>query len=152
MTPYAVVVIVWRLLWTHLGYGIENVGGYVDPLREPLRFIYAVKNNAPFLLLGQLALPPSELSIMLPPWYWIPLWRIALIFLVLVAFVFVPLLRRDQTARFWAAGMLLSVLPICATFPSDRLLTFVGIGTMALIAQLLFVVFGKTELRLKPLL
>jgi hypothetical protein len=152
MTGYVVVVIVWRLLWTHLGYGVENVGGYVDPLSEPLRFISAVKNHAPFLLLGQFALPPSEISIMLPPWYWIPLWRIALIFLVLLAFVFAPLLRRDRTARFWALGMLLSILPICTTFPSDRLLTFVGIGAMGLVAQLLFVVFGKTEPRPKLLL
>jgi hypothetical protein len=152
MTGYAVVVVVWRLLWTHLGYGMENVGGYVDPLRDPLRFMSAIKNAAPFLLLGQLALPPSEISIMLPPKYWILLWRISLIFLVLVAFVFASLLRRDRVARFWALGMLLSILPICATFPSDRLLTFVGIGAMGLVAQLLFVVFGKTEPRPKLLL
>jgi hypothetical protein len=150
--PCAAVVIVWRLLWTHLGYGVENVGGYVDPLSEPLRFISAVKNHAPFLLLGQLALPPSEISIMLHPKHWILLWRIALIFLVFVVFVLTPLLRRDRTARFWALGMLLSILPICATFPSDRILTFVGIGAMGLVAQLLFVVFGKTEPRPKPLL
>jgi hypothetical protein len=152
MTGYAAVVVVWRLLWTHLGYGMENVGGYVDPLREPLCFISAIKNAAPFLLLGQLALPPSEISIMLPPKQWILLWRIALILLVLLAFVFAPLLWRDRVARFWALGMLLSILPICATFPSDRLLMFVGIGAMGLVAQLLFVVFGKTEPRPKLLL
>jgi hypothetical protein len=152
MTGYAVVVIVWRLLWTRLGYGMENIGGYVDPLGEPLRFISAIKNAAPLLLLSQLALPPSEISLMLPPEQWIFLWRIALIFLVLVVLVFVPLLRCDRIARFWALGMLLSILPICATFPSDRLLTFVGIGAMGLVAQLLFVVFGKTEPRPKPLL
>jgi hypothetical protein len=47
--------------------------------------------------------------------------------------------------------MLLSILPICATFPSDRLLTFVGIGAMGLVSQLLFVVFGKTQYRPKPI-
>jgi hypothetical protein len=150
--PCAAVVIVWRLLWTYLGYGMENIGGYVDPLSEPSRFISAVKNAAPFLLLGQLALPPSEISIMLPLKQWILLWRIALIFLVLLAFVFAPLLRRDRTARFWALGMLLSILPICATFPSDRLLTFVGIGAMGLVAQLLCVVFGKSQWKPKLLL
>jgi hypothetical protein len=152
MTGYVVVVIVWRLLWIHLGYGMENIGGYVDPLREPLRFISAVKNYAPFLLLGQLALPPSEITMMISPEQWILLWRIALIFLVFVAFVLAPLLMRDQTARFWALGMLFSILPICATFPSDRLLTFVGIGAMGLVAQLIFVVFGKTEQRPKLIL
>jgi hypothetical protein len=152
MIPYVAVVIVWRFLWTYLGYGMENFGVYVDPLSEPLRFALALKDRAPFLILGQLALPPSEITMMLPPWYWIPLWRIALIFLVLIAFVYAPLLRRDGTARFWAMGMLLSILPICATFPSDRLLTFVGIGAMGLVTQLLVVVFGKTQYRPKTTL
>jgi hypothetical protein len=151
MIPYVSVVIVWRFLWTHLGYGMENVGVYVDPLSEPLRFAFALKDRAPFLLLGQLALPPSDITMMLPPWYSIPLWRGALIFLGFLAFVFTPLLRKDGTARFWAMGMLLSILPICATFPSDRLLTFVGIGAMGLVSQLLFVVFGETQYRPKPI-
>jgi hypothetical protein len=152
MAPYVAVVLIWRLLWTYLGYGIENAGVYTDPLNEPLRFISVVKNHAPFLLLGQWVLPPSEISIMLTPKHWILLWRSALIFLVLLAFVFAPLLRRDRTARFWMMGTLLAILPICATFPSDRLLMFVGIGAMGLVAQLLCVVFGKSQWKPKLLL
>jgi hypothetical protein len=111
-----------------------------------------VKNNAPFLLLGQWALPPSEISIMITPKYWILLWRSALVFLVILIIVLVPLLRRDRTARFWMLGMLLSILPICSTFPSDRLLTFVGIGAMGLVAQFFCVVFGKSQWKPKLLL
>jgi hypothetical protein len=48
--------------------------------------------------------------------------------------------------------MVLSVLPICATFPSDRLLTFVGIGAMGLIAQFIYFVFDKTGGRPKFIL
>jgi len=152
MAPYVAVVLIWRSLWTYLGYGIENAGVYVDPVREPLNFIVAVKNHAPFLLLGQWALPPSEIAIMLHPKYWILLWRSALVFLVILAVVLVPLLRRDRAARFWMLGMLLSILPICSTFPSDRLLTFVGIGAMGLVAQFISFVFGKTEQQPKLLL
>ena len=47
-----------------------------------------------------------------------------------------PLLRRDRVARFWAVGMLISLLPACTTFPSNRLLMFIGIGAAALMAQL----------------
>jgi len=61
--------------------------------------------------------------------------------------VLVPLLRRDRVARFWALGMVLSVVPICATFPADRLLTFVGIGAMALLARFLGVAFGRPDWR-----
>jgi hypothetical protein len=152
MIPYAAVVIIWRLLWTYLGYGIADVGAYVDPLSDPFSYIAEVKNRAPFLLLGQWALPPSDISMMLHPKYWFLLWRSALVFLVLLVVVLIPLLWRKRSARFWAMGMILSVLPICATFPSDRLLLFVGIGAMGLVAQLIFIVFGKTEERPKFIL
>lgn len=34
-------------------------------------------------------------------------------------------------ARFWALGLLLSLLPVCTTFPHDRLLTFTSKGVAA---------------------
>lgn len=40
-----------------------------------------------------------------------------------------------KTARFWFVGMLLSVLPICATLPMNRNLLFVSIGAFALMAE-----------------
>ena len=39
-------------------------------------------------------------------------------------------------ARFGCAGALLSLLPIAATGPQNRLLFFVGLGSMALLAQI----------------
>ncbi len=152
MIPYVAVIVIWRLLWTYLGYGVENMGAYIDPLSEPLSYIGAVKNRAPFLLLGQWALPPSDITMMMHPKYSIWLWRIALVFLVLLIAALIPLLWRQQTARFWATGMILSVLPICATFPSDRLLTFVGIGAMGVIAQFIYFVFAKTDGRSRLIL
>ena len=152
MIPYVAIVVIWRFLWTYLGYGVENMGAYIDPLSEPLSYIGALKNRAPFLLLGQWAVPPSDLTIMIHPKYAILLWRSALVFLVLLVVVLIPLLWHKRAARFWAMGMILSVLPICATFPSDRLLLFVGIGAMGLVAQFIYNVFGKTEERPKFIL
>ncbi|NQT04056.1 MAG: hypothetical protein HQ580_18665 [Planctomycetes bacterium] len=149
MIPYVAVVVIWRILWTYLGYGVENMGAYIDPLGEPLKYIAAVKNRAPFLLLGQWALPPSDFTVMFSPKYTIWIWRFALVFLVLLIVILIPLLWRQRSARFWATGMILSVLPICATFPSDRLLMFVGIGAMGLVAQFIYIVFDKTEGQLK---
>jgi hypothetical protein len=152
MVPYIAVVIVWRFLWTHLGYGMENMGVYIDPLSEPLSFLSAVKDRAPFLLLGQLVFPPSEITMIIHPKYSLLLWRIALVFIVIWAVIMVPLLRRDRTTRFWAAGMFLSIIPICATFPHNRLLTFVGIGAMGFVAQFIFTVFSKTQHRPKSII
>jgi hypothetical protein len=48
-----------------------------------------------------------------------------------------PLLRNDRLARFWAVGMVLAAIPVSATLPMDRLLTFPGIGAFGLLAQFL---------------
>ena len=53
-----------------------------------------------------------------------------------------PLLKNDRFARFWAAGMVLSLLPICATAPHGRLLFFVGLGAFGLLAMWLT---GRSE-------
>jgi hypothetical protein len=152
LLPYVVVVLVWRILWAYLGYGVANIGGYVDPLAVPGRFVSAAVNRAPFLLLAQWAAPPSDIVNFLFPRPLLVLWGAAIVFLLLLLIVLAPLLRRERTARFWAAGMILSVLPICATFPSDRLLLFVGIGAMGLVAQLFAVVFCDIPFRLTGLL
>jgi hypothetical protein len=151
LLPYVAVVVVWRILWAYLGYGVENIGGYVDPLAEPGRFLSAAVNHAPFLLFAQWAVPASDIVNFLFPRTLLVLWCAALMFLVLLLIVLAPLLRRDRTARFWAAGMILSVVPVCATFPSDRLLLFVSIGAMGLLAQLFALVFCNMPFRLTGL-
>jgi hypothetical protein len=45
--------------------------------------------------------------------------------------------REQAQIRFWTLGALLALIPMCATFPHDRLLLGAGIGAMALIAELL---------------
>jgi len=152
LLPYVVVVVVWRILWTYLGYGVENIGGYVDPISEPARFLSKVIDRGPLLLLAQLAGPPSDIANFLFPRALLVLWSAAILFLLVVLIVLVPLMRRERTARFWAAGMILSVFPICAVFPCDRLLIFVGIGAMPLVAQLLAMVLSNTPFRLTGLL
>jgi hypothetical protein len=66
------------------------------------------------------------------------------LFLTLLFFLSRPILREEATARFFACGMLLSVVPITAGFPHDRLLFFVGIGAMGLLAMLLVRLFDRS--------
>jgi hypothetical protein len=47
-----------------------------------------------------------------------------------------PASRHRREYRFFGLGAVLAAIPICATFPSDRLLIFVGIGAMGLVAGL----------------
>ena len=57
-----------------------------------------------------------------------------LLFCGLCVLIFLPVLRQDRIARFWATGMSISILPITAVWPHDRNLLFMGIGAMGLIA------------------
>jgi hypothetical protein len=134
LLPYGVVLLAWRIIRDALGYGVYGVGLYIDPLDDPARFMAAMVERAPALLAGQWAFPPSEACAMLPPAISGPLWWWAVILVVLLAALFWPLLRTDRTARFFGSAMLLAVVPICATFSMDRLLTFVGIGAFGLTA------------------
>jgi hypothetical protein len=142
LLPYAVVVLAWRALRSSWGYGVWNMGVYVDPLTDPGQFAAAVVQRAPLLLLVQWTPIPGEVIVLLRSFLAGLLWWVAVLFLGLLLFIMAPLLRRDELARFWAAGMLFAVIPVCATFPMDRLLTFVGLGAFGLLARYWAFVFG----------
>jgi hypothetical protein len=136
LLPALLVVVLWRLVYRALGYGAWGVS-YIDPLTEPLRYLRAVAINGPALLLGQWALPPAELFPFAPPWAMRLIWLLGLLTIALLTWMAWSLLRRDGVARFWALGMLLALLPICAALPANRLLFFVGLGAMGVLACLL---------------
>ena len=70
---------------------------------------------------------------------------IAAAVMTVTALVVYSRLPWDRSTRFWTVGMLFSVVPVCAGFIGDRLLSFVGIGAFALIARFLLTVFGGDE-------
>ena len=139
MLPYVCVVLAWRLAWTAQGYGTAHIGLYIDPVTQPWQYLLAVKERLPLLLLGQWAFPPADVTLFLSTRLHTWLCWGAWLFLLCLAVGLIPLLLRDRVARFWGLGM-----PVCATFPSDRLLPFVGIGAMGLLAQFLRTVFDKS--------
>ena len=124
------------------GYGVHNMGLYVDPLTDPGPFAAGLAERLPLLLLGQWGPIPAETAVMLRPPLSSAFWWSAVVFIGLVIFAVAPLLKRDRLARFWFAGMLFAAIPVCATLPMDRLLTFAGIGAFGLLAQFWAFVFG----------
>ncbi len=59
LAPYGVLVVVWRLLYSALGYGALGTDLYIDPGREPAVFLITIVERLPVLMLGQLGLPPA---------------------------------------------------------------------------------------------
>lgn len=134
ITPAIGIVIAWRATSSWLGYGVVGSGLYVDPLHDPLRFAGVAIERIPLLLLGQWTIAPSDLDGALRDGSR-PIAALAAAAIVLA--ILVPIARdigSHAEARFFAIGMLASAVPIAATFPSDRLLFFVGLGAMGLLA------------------
>lgn len=136
LLPYAAVVVLWRFVYRSLGYGVAHSGVYVDPLTDPLGFTWATLMRFPHLLVGQLALPWSDFAILYPPGVDMIMWACAVALLAFGLWLILPLLRAEPIARFWLVGLALAAIPVCATFPADRLLIFVGVGGMGLLALL----------------
>ena len=172
LLPYALLVLAWRWAWTAQGYGVsDGLSFYIDPLNSPIEFAVAVCRRLPLLLLGQWALPPSDMAILLTPSAFTILLAMSIIVLFGIGWIVVTVLRIDTSSAgrseltemhspaavpggtsaygnalelptrrilsFAAMGMFLSLLPPCATFPSDRLLLFAGLGASMLIASFL---------------
>ena len=145
LLPYAAVAVVWRVAYQWLGYGVWGSGFYVDPVGEPLRFAKGALERSPVLLLGQWSIPEPGAYAILSMWASRAYWLVALLCVTLVGVMLGPLLRKDRVARFWGLGMLLAVVPVCAvSLPSGRLLIFVGLGAVGLIAQFVVGMLGRS--------
>ena len=135
LLPCLLVGAAWYAAFKALGFGLKGSAVYMEPLHMPAQYAARVVRNAPILLLGQWGLPSSETSLFLSASAAWTHWLVAMAFVAILGLLLVPVLRRDRLARFWAVGMLLSLFPACAPFAHDRLLMFVGIGGMGLLAQ-----------------
>jgi len=137
LLPYGLMVILWRIVYTRLGYGVAGSGFYIDPSQSPGRFAIELVQRVPVLLLGQLAGPNSDLWQLISN-FWSNIYFVfAAVCILFIGWVLWPILRRDAVSRFLALGMLLSVLPACGSLPNDRLLFFAGFGGMGLVALFL---------------
>ena len=140
LIPFAVIVLIWKYFYSTLGYGTQEAGLYIDPAAEPLRFLYNAVMRVPALLLAQIFGAPSIFYTFLPKISLQLIYStVACIFIAVFFFASRTLgVWRDHSARFYALGMLLAIIPVCAASPDDRLLTFAGFGGCGLMACFLF--------------
>lgn len=134
LSPYLGLAALWFMVNRAMGYGAAGGGFYIDPVRQPLDFIAALATRLPLLLASQFALPPADAWMQQPP----ALQRTAAVILAGVVIAVALWLRRalrgDPRVPFLVTGTLLSLLPVCATWPSDRLLLASGFGAFGLLA------------------
>jgi hypothetical protein len=135
--PYATLSVAWLAAYKALGYGTTGGGMYLNPLDEPVLYLRALTERLPVLLAAQIGIGLSDVWLLLQPSLRLAAYALALLALVVFAVLLAPLWRRVPACRFWALGAVLSLPPMCATFPMDRLLVFAGVGAMAAIALVL---------------
>lgn len=148
LLPYFGVLLVYRALYGWLGYGAVHSDMYVDPAREPWIYLQGLATRLPVLLFAQFSLPPSELWEAYPliaAWLQPVVYALVLLGLGILAWLFAPLLKASRELCFWALGMLLSTLPVCGTFPADRLLVATSLGGAALLSSLLHALFTEVS-------
>jgi hypothetical protein len=134
LLPYLLVVVVWQVIYSVAGYGVEASGSYLNPLHEPLSFVAKLFERAPILAFAQLTPFAGDFWGMYPPAVKIAVFVLALAMLVIVTRIAWPRLAADPRFRFWLIGAGLSLTLICATGPQDRNLVFVGFGAAPALA------------------
>lgn len=142
LAPYAVVVVIWRMAYRGQGYGTWGSIAYVDPLTNSAEFLTAVFLQGPVLLASQWFMLPADNYMFL---HGVQLYAFVIVAYAIVAVVWAllwPLLRTDAVARFFVTGMLIAAIPGCTTRPSERMLFFIGIGAMGVLAQYIAHVSG----------
>ncbi|MGB0646528.1 MAG: hypothetical protein ACPGQS_05090 [Bradymonadia bacterium] len=133
LVPPIVIIVVWRILYNSLGYGEWGTGVYTDPMSDPIGFAGGLLQRLPILMLGQWLQVPTEVCTVLPSSVMWIVSGLGAVVLGLIARQMARLLREVPMARFWAVGMILSLIPVCATIPMNRLLYFSSIGGFAVL-------------------
>ncbi|HMJ13065.1 MAG TPA: hypothetical protein VK524_16705, partial [Polyangiaceae bacterium] len=151
--PYLAITGIWRGLYNAAGYGAVGSGLYLDPAREPVRFLLALLERGPILVLGQFWIPPAETYVLVSSTSARILLAFAVLFGVALFAACIPLFKRNRMSRFWAAGFLMALVPAATTYPHNRQLLIASFGGMALLAQLwhLYAVDLRGERLSRPL-
>jgi hypothetical protein len=137
LLPAAAVVILWRVFYVCSGFGVRNFSGYIDPGYEPFKFLKNLPARLGTLLGAQLTGLPPELMQGLSPNCQTILALLFLGFILACAVAFLPVLRRDRASRFWAAVMLLALVPAATVVPLGKNMAFIAMGAFGIIAPFL---------------
>lgn len=136
LAPYALILAGWRILYTAMGYGCTGSDLYIDPLAQPLAFTAALVGRVPVMLGGLCSQLPVDVWATLERPGQAILCVVSLAICVFVAILMTRLVRTSREARFWALGAVLSLVPVAAAFPMNRLLLVASVGAFAVLATL----------------
>jgi hypothetical protein len=121
-----------------LGFGVDGSDAYLDPRREPIAYLTALPARALALLTASIGGPAADAASvydMLFPHLGLVMQLVSLLLLVLLGLGLRPLFQRSLSARFFGMALCLTVPPACVAFAADRLLTWLSVAAVALLAE-----------------
>jgi hypothetical protein len=136
LIPFAVITIIWRLIYVAYSFSVAGTSLYVDPLHDTASFMASFLPRISALLLSQFIGSHAVLTNFLQP-NLIPAYCAVAIFLLLLMYYAVHPLMNKASMRFFGLGTALSMVPFCTALPDDRLLILPGFGAIGIIAAFL---------------
>jgi len=139
--PSVLVVAIWRIVYTGMGYGAYASGFYIDPGRQPLTFLLEWPQRHAIYLAFQFGFTNWVLYYLfevvgkqLP--YVVPL-----IIGSGVLYLTIKRASRHAEIRFWAIALVLSPVPLASVLPTGQTMAISGLAGSALVAHLIVSVF-----------
>ncbi len=138
MLPAGAVFLTWAVAYRALGHGSSGSGLYLDPVAETATYFVAALERIPILMGALFGGLPSDLTLFAPP-----IVPIAVTFGLLVMAAVLLSLRylwpelepKERAALRWMGpAVVLSLAPVLATFPLDRLLLIPSLGGSVIVA------------------
>jgi hypothetical protein len=141
LSPYVLTLLAWQIPYALSDAGSRASGVYLHPYYDFSSFLAAFPERVVSLLSSVWGLVPSEVSFLGRAEHRPFVLGAGVVTCVAAFAVAHRHLCEDRALRFWALGMVLSLVPVAASFPSDRLLLPANLGAMALVARFACAVF-----------
>ncbi|MEQ8460058.1 MAG: hypothetical protein RID81_46340 [Sandaracinaceae bacterium] len=137
VAPYAVLALAYLATHGALGYGVDGLAYYADPIGAPASFLSsALSERLPLLTLGAATPLPADLALRVDaPTRALLLAGGWLLFALLGAWVWRR--RADRTIAFVGAGVGMHLLFLCTSEPTDRGASLPVVGVAWLVATAL---------------
>ncbi len=135
LVPAALASMLWATAWVVGDFGVHNSGLYLDPLQRPLAYLAALPERSAAMLATQWLNAPLDFWMVLPP---LGAAAVASALFALTTFLVFPVLHPvlgTPLGKQALAASLLSVVPVAAGFPMDRMVMFISLGAFALLGM-----------------
>jgi hypothetical protein len=133
LSPYVVLAGLYLAYYVSAGYGVRGAGmTYRDVFGLPGAALLALLESIPIWLASTATLPFTSLLLFVPD-VRLPIFVLSLVVVAILVALLAARWTEQPQARMFAAGAVLSLLPLAPTLPQDRLRFFVAFGVYGLL-------------------